>query len=272
MEDLFLEKEDYTYLTWNKIRSSSGTAGSFLKSTENLTDRKIYYKLSNYDSMRGIVGHECVNELIVSRLLNALNIPHLEYRLIHGEVLVEGKVYDTFFCSSDSFRKKGERKITFEDYYQMQREHDESPLDFARRLNWQDKVYQMLLIDFLILNRDRHGANIEVIMDGNGGVRMAPLFDQGLSLLFGCTTDEEINKYDVMEDKPVQNYFGGKSAKENLKLISPKVNLCSRKLTEGDKDYIIQGLNEVLSEVHLDKIWEMIWKRWKYYEGLFDIQ
>ena len=72
------EKQNMTYLSWAKIRNSSGTAGSFLKSLSDFEDIKTYYKLSNYDAYRGIIGHECVNEIIVDRLLSILGIEHLE--------------------------------------------------------------------------------------------------------------------------------------------------------------------------------------------------
>ena len=53
-----LEKQDLTYLTWSKIRHSSGTAGSFLQAYEQIGYQKIYYKLSDYDLMKEIFGHE----------------------------------------------------------------------------------------------------------------------------------------------------------------------------------------------------------------------
>ena len=271
MGDLLIEKKDYTYLDWNKIRSSSGTAGSFLKATESNRNGKIYYKLSNFDSINGIVGHECVNELIVSRLLDILGIEHLQYRLIHGDVQIEGKVYETYFCASDSFRNKSERKMTFEDYFQMCKKAEEIPIQFAIRKGWQNEVYQMLLVDFLILNRDRHGANIEVIMDKKGNVRLAPLFNHGLSLLFHCRNEEEVKQYDIMEDKPVQSYLGGNSTRENLKFIPKENKFINQKLSEQDKEYLLDGLKGILSQEHLEKIWDMIWKRWKYYEGMFNI-
>ena len=41
-----------------------------------------------------------------------------------------------------------------------------------------------ILTAYLILNRDRHGANIEVLRNSRKKtVRLAPLFDHGLSLL-----------------------------------------------------------------------------------------
>ena len=70
------EKQDLTYLSWSVYRNSSGTAGSFLKAYSELGGTKTYYKLSNFDKARGVIGHECVNELIVDRLLTILGIPH----------------------------------------------------------------------------------------------------------------------------------------------------------------------------------------------------
>ena len=82
MAKIIQEKQDLTYLQWSHIRSSSGTAGTFLESGSELAGIKKYYKLSNFDSEKGIVGHECINEIIVDRLLTILGIDHLEYELI----------------------------------------------------------------------------------------------------------------------------------------------------------------------------------------------
>ncbi len=42
---------------------SPGTPGCFLKAYEEVNGKRLYYKLSNYDSYRGVFGHECVNEI-----------------------------------------------------------------------------------------------------------------------------------------------------------------------------------------------------------------
>ncbi|MBQ1640746.1 MAG: hypothetical protein II051_05795, partial [Lachnospiraceae bacterium] len=68
------EKQDLTYLKWSHVRNSSGTAGTFLKSEEVRDGKKIYYKLSNFDLEQGVVGHECINEIIVDRLLTLLQV------------------------------------------------------------------------------------------------------------------------------------------------------------------------------------------------------
>ena len=85
--DMITEKQDLHHLTWSKVRNSSGTAGSFLKAYSDLGGHKTYYKLSNYDSVHGITGHECVNELIVDRLLSLLGVEHLHYQLLHADIL-----------------------------------------------------------------------------------------------------------------------------------------------------------------------------------------
>lgn len=270
MQQIVCEKRDLTYLSWTKIRNSSGTAGSFLKAYSDVDGTKTYYKLSNYDAYRGIIGHECINEIIVDRLLTCLGVEHLHYRLIHADILLDGKNVDAWLCASKDFKQVGESKIALDAYYQLERlDASETPLQFCIRNGWEEYIYTMLVVDYLILNRDRHGANMEVLRDRrNKTIRLAPLFDHGLSLLFQCETEEQLAKEDVMTDKPVQCFVGSRSAWENLKLI-PKDKLPRmRVLTKADKGKLMDGLNEALPQPWLDKIWDMIWRRWLAYEDI----
>lgn len=267
--DIIHEVQDLTYLTWAKARNSSGTAGSFLKSYSEIDGRKVYYKLSNYDAYLGIVGHECINELIVDRLLTVLGIEHLHYQLVHADILVDGEVYRTFLCASEDFKKPGESKIALDAFYQAERMTGEKPLEFCIRFGWEDYIYRMLVVDYLILNRDRHGANIEILRDRrNHTIRPAPLFDHGLSLLFQCTQQNALCMADVMEDKPVQCFVGTKSARTNLELIPENRHPLLQPLKDQDRVILFDGLETVLPPVWQDKIWEMIWKRWCGYEDL----
>ena len=265
--EIIREKQDLTFLNWSKIRHSSGTAGSFLKATSELSGSKIYYKLSNYDNLRGVVGHESVNEIIVDRLLTLLGIEHLHYQLIHADILIDGKQLETFVCASENFREKGEDKQAIDICYESERLDGESALGFCVRMGWGPYIWQTLVVDFLILNRDRHGANIEVLRNKKKkSLRLAPLFDHGLSLLCRCETEEAIEKFDVLADLQVQCFVGSRSAKDNLNLIPvdqmPKLNA----LHESDKAIILEGLDGIIPKILQDKIWDMIWKRWCYYE------
>ena len=127
----------------------------------------------------------------------------------------------------------------------------------------------MIAVDYLILNRDRHGANIEVLRNARAKtIRIAPLFDHGLSLLYSCTSDAMVKNFDVSEDKRCQNFIGSYSCYENLNLIENKKKIFAGKLKESDKAVLLEDLQGILSETYLDAIWNMIYKRYQVYESL----
>ena len=262
------ELQDLTYLKWNKTRNSSGTAGSFLKSQEIVDGKKRYYKLSNYDAMRGIVGHECVNEVIADRILTLLGIWHVEYTLSHAKIMLEGSEYITYLCSSEDFKMPGESKIAFDVFYQVNAKECETPMEFCVRMGWEQNVYDMLLIDYLVLNRDRHGANIEVLRNSKSkSMRLAPLYDHGLSLLFSATDQESVLNYDVHARRSVQCFVGSNYTVDNLQLIPCDLR---RKIPTWSKDietYLFDGMEQIVGTELMDKMMEMIRYRWEYYES-----
>ena len=263
------EPQDMRYLRWSHARNSSGTAGTFLKSESIIDGKKIYYKLSNFDVENGVVGHECINEIIVDRLLTILGVDHIHYELINADIEIEGKVFNTYICASEDFKERGENKIALDDYYMSNAEPGETHYEFCVRQGWQEYIDTMLVVDYIILNRDRHGANIEVLRNSRAHtLRVAPLFDHGLSLLYSCMTDEDAHQFDILADKKCQNFIGGQSCYENLKLIKNKKKALSRKLTSKDKVLIFDGLTGIISNVFVDRIWEMIYERYKIYESL----
>ena len=263
------EKQDLTYLNWTKTRGSSGTAGSFLKANSELNGVKTYYKLSNYDAVKGVTGHESVNEIIVDRLLTKLGIEHLRYQLIHADILVGGKTLETWLCASDDFKKRGESKTALDQYYESEKLPEETPLAFCLRQGWATYIWEMLLVDYLILNRDRHGANIEILRNSRQKtIRLAPLFDHGLSLVCRCADEMALRSFDVLEDRRVQCFVPSQSTWDNLKLIPKGALSHIHPLREADRDDLFRDLDGVLPQAWFDKIWDMIWKRWCAYEDL----
>ena len=85
-------------------------------------------KLSNFDSEKGIIGHECVNEIIVDRMLTLLGVEHLAYQLIHANIEIDGKIFETWVCASEDFKERGETKAALDNYYQI----NASAWNFAR--------------------------------------------------------------------------------------------------------------------------------------------
>ena len=261
------ELQDLRSLTWTRNRHSSGSAGSFLKSYEIIKGIKHYYKLSNYNYVEGIVGHECINEIVVDRLLDILGFEHLHYDLLHGVVNVNNTDYQTWLCESLDFKHKGDSKVSLDVYFEMNALPQEKPFDFCIRMGWADYIYEMLILDYIILNRDRHGGNIEILKNGiKNTIKPAPLFDHGISLVFSCHKDTDIEKYDVLEDKQVQCFVGTSSTWGNLGLI-PKERLVELpSLTDKDREYLFRDLNNAVSEIWCDKVWDMINKRMEKYE------
>ena len=271
MEQILSDLQDLTHLRWAFDRRSSGTAGSFLKSYEETPEGKIYYKLSNYDAYSGVTGHECVNEIIADRLLTLLGIDHLSYQLIHASILVDQNPVETWLCASRDFKERGESKLALDAYYQAERLPDESPLEFCIRCGWEKTIYEMIVVDYLILNRDRHGANMEVLRNrGNKTVRLAPLFDHGLSFFCRCENDAALEREDIMADKQIQSFVGSGSAWNNLSLIPKGSEPTLNPIKESDRSFITGGLEAALPSRWLERIWEMIWKRWNAYESFCD--
>lgn len=263
------ELQDYTYLNWTKSRHSSGTAGSFLKAYEKKNGKKLYYKLSNYDVVKGIVGHECVNEIIVDRLLTLLEIPHLSYELIHAKVLIRGVEYETYLCCSEDFKTKGDMKIALDAFYDKEALAGETPLVFCKRMGFETQIYEMFLIDYLILNRDRHGANLEVLKNSQKKtIELAPLFDHGLSLLFHIYDTNSIETVDYLEDKKVQSFVGGASTYDNLSLIP--IEFWKELPPFDDKmfHFLFDGVEELMGELWISHIWKFLKTRGETYEDL----
>lgn len=266
MDRVIKEQKDLTFLDWSKIRESAGTAGSFLKSYMKYQGKKIYFKLSDYNKMDQSFGHECVNEIIVDRLLDILGIEHVKYYLINSEIVLDDKNIETYLCASYDFKEKDEVKSPLDSFYELKKQSVEEILEFCERYGFLETIHKMMIIDYIILNRDRHGANIEVLYnEKKGEYRIAPLFDHGLSF-FCKTEDDELDEIDVMEKRKTNSFIGSRFLVDNLKLIKnmPRLNF----LTKKDKNIIFQDLEGIISKKRIDKTWEMIWERWCYYESM----
>lgn len=264
--DITYKLQDLRDLEWTEGAFTSGTGGMLLKSRKRSGATTWYYKLSTYDAYRGVYGHECVNELVASRLAQLLGVEHAPYRLVHATVSLNGEDQETWLCKSPNFRKPGEKKLSFDTFFELERIDRESPLEFADRFGWKSKIEQMIVFDYLIANRDRHGANIEVLR-GDGTARLAPLFDNGLSFAFSCFGDEElVANLDPMKDFAANNFIGTRSLEENLRFVTDFSWL--PRLSDADLSRVTTGLDDIISRTHIDKIAEMIHRRWEHVEGL----
>lgn len=260
--DIIHKLQDYRDLSWNEKTVTSGTGGTFLKARRKTSRGDIYYKLSCYDRYEGIYGHESVNELIASRILDQLNISHIPYKLVHAQVEINGQVHVTWLSESRDYRRLNERRQALDTYIDLNARGNEDPLEFCKKMGWQRVIEEMMAFDYLIINRDRHGANVEVILRG-GSVELAPLFDHGVSLAYSCYTDEErIVSFDSFYNGRVNNYLGSRSLEKNLSLVSQGVLQGSILADKGRPLFL--GLDDVISRTLQDKLWEIISMRWQH--------
>lgn len=249
---------DLRHLVWSQTASSIGTAGMLLKSVEGTT----FYKLAAYNMQDGFYGHEPVNELIVSRILEELRVPHVDYDLVNVLIRHNGCEYTCWASRSETFLKEGERKIQADLLYQLERVNNETPLQFFLRKGWADYIYTMFIVDYLVLNRDRHGANVEMLYCGDRQ-RIAPLFDHGLSLL-AMTEDssDKIAAFDHTKIDRANNFVGFISLLQNV-LSIPKSEWPSlHPLTLASYEYAVLELETVVSTDYRNAVKQILEERW----------
>ena len=247
--------EDLTRLNWQLNTTATNTGGSLLKAVEG----RRYYKLSTLSSY--ITGHESVNEIIVDRLLSQIGIPHVSYTGHNALIKVDGNLFTTFLCSSEDFKNLGESKIPLDLYYAINKKESESPESFMIRLGYQTYLNQLLFVDYLIVNRDRHGANLEVLTKA-ANLRLSPLFDHGLSFVGPYQNDlERIKDFDPLTDVQANNFFGTHSLESNLRLITSPVILQTDVINFTE---LFRDLEPFITAVHTSKITDIINARLHY--------
>jgi len=252
---------DLRDISWTHSAGSVASDGVFLKSIIEDRGVKYYLKMSAYDSYRGIFGHEAVNELIAYRLGKLLGFPVPFCTLRKALVYLDGRELETYISVAPSF-KSVESRETLSRFYNANRlSANESPLDLCKRFSWTDDIYRMFIFDFLIINRDRHGANLEVFKNG-GALKLSPFFDNGVSFVFSYTEEADLSSFNVLGDLPVNNFIGTRSLRENLKFIDRR--LYFNELRSSDRMKLFEGLEGILPDGHLFVIWEIIWRRWDY--------
>ena len=183
---------DLTHLVWDDSCTYGSLLGMLTKSkTTYKDDATWFYKMSRMQGSH-VVGYESIMEYIVSRYLDILQIPHVQYELIYALVKVHNKEIRTWLCRSKNYCGSMEA-ISIQDYCNDKLKAEHTIIkEFGR--NYLDIIY---LVDFLICNTDRHGHNIEIIKTDEGK-HLAPLFDHGCSLLYWAPNENSVVGYDVM--------------------------------------------------------------------------
>lgn len=159
-----------------KITSSPefATSGQFPKCWRRLNGTIYLYKAGSSGASNS--GNEPFSESLASELGDAMGINHVRYEYVN----YKGK--DATRCAN----------MCDEDYglyaaheYSKELNSYEKILDFCKKDKDKKQVCDMLLLDYLTLNTDRHLGNIGIIVnnDTQEFISISPIFDNNMSLL-----------------------------------------------------------------------------------------
>jgi len=184
---------------------------------------------------------EPFNELIVSKYLDELNTDHVPYKLLWKK----NKPYS--ICPN--MLKKNEEIVHA--YYILKNEKKQNNVSYYEhyinqciRLGLKEDIRKdlenMILIDYMTANTDRHWANFGVIRDADTlkVKRLAPLYDNGASLYAKLSILEIQNTAKSLECKSFKN-----NQEDNIKLAED-FSLLENKNLYSVMDIMEKHLNE----------------------------
>ena len=164
----------------------------------------------------GAIQQEPYNEVIASKIMERLAIPHVKYSLIMEEEypysICEDFITPQTELISAWYVMQTEKKPNHISVYQ----HYVNCCEKLGIPKIKESLDQMMVVDYLIANEDRHQNNFGVIRDVKklNFIGAAPLFDSGTSLWFDKPTPM-IGRTAKLQCKPFKN-----THEEQIKLVS----------------------------------------------------
>ena len=158
---------------------------------------------------------EPFNEVIASEMMSILGVRHVGYGLIRDEGHIYsccGDMVDTHMELIPASRvcmasKKPNERSWFDHYLAVCKDHG---------LDVRDDIERMIIVDYIICNRDRHFNNFGIIRDSDSlsWIMTAPVFDSGSSL--GSNIGTDVFDHGFFEECKLF----AKNFNEQMKLIS----------------------------------------------------
>ena len=164
----------------------------------------------------GAIQQEPYNEVIASKIMERLDIPHVNYSLITEEEypysICEDFITPQTELISAWYVMQTEKKPNHISVYQ----HYVNCCEKLGIPKIKESLDQMMVVDYLIANEDRHQNNFGIIRDAENlnFIGAAPLFDSGTSLWFDKPTPM-IERTAKLRCKPFKN-----THEEQIKLVS----------------------------------------------------
>lgn len=206
----------------------------------------------------GMAQQEPFNEAAASLLCRKLGIPHVEYSL-----LFEGS--QPYSVCTNMTTDRHDFVSGYYIFSAFPRGDDVSA--YAHFLNCCEKLgipdvteqlQQMMILDYLICNQDRHFGNFGAIRDAVTleWMGFAPIFDSGTSLWF----DQYATKINALTDAPAKPFAA--TQQEQLALAKKPANAGSHGSWMDAKTMCLLFLNRpILANRTAHRFWPMLWPR-----------
>lgn len=196
----------------NYYSPDSTSNGNLKKRWKNINGVKYLLKAGSKPNQ-----YEIFNEIIASKVMSMLNIDHVDYEFM----VDEGHIYS----ASKNFISYNEDLVSAYQLRYSKKQNNHTSL-YSHLLaiyhelgipDYRKKINQMLFIDYLLGNEDRHLNNFGVIRDAKTlrFLRVAPIYDTGSCLGYNLT-DNELNRLYHVEWKP----FMSQHVRSQLELIN----------------------------------------------------
>lgn len=205
-EDINFFDNDFDYAEFMEASLSKNSKiiknNSSLKTPNNTTDGmlKKAWLIENGTRylLKGGYKNETLqpfNEVLASEICKRLGFNHVEYTLDTYKNMVVSKcpcfiTKDTEYITCNQIKNGMKRHNSIKDYEEYINKLEKEGIKDVRT-----KIENMYILDFLIMNEDRHLNNFGIIRDVNtlNWIDVAPIFDNGQSLNIDYYDEDELH-------------------------------------------------------------------------------
>ncbi len=264
--------EAYLDAVLNESANATSTNKDIFRSPNNTTDGMLQKAWIIKDGKRVLVKgtytasrEEPINEWLASRIAERLGFSYCDYKISYSS--------DIKLCSlCDNFITSDEEIITAYDIYKSEKKPNNindyefyiSILEKHGIKNVRESLENMFILDYIMLNSDRHLKNFGIIRDVNTlkWLRVTPIFDMGESMQCDRVTDE------LNFNEGSGKFFSNTSKKyeDILKILGKGILRIDIKALEGICDeyrnMLLTYQTKIdISDKRIDKLCEGLMKR-----------
>lgn len=186
-----LSKNDMSTKSEKSLKTPNNTTDGMLKKAWIIEENVRYLIKGGYKNET----LQPFNEVLASEICRRLGFNHVEYTIDVYKDMIVSKcpcfiTKDTEFITCSQIRNGMKKNNGISDYEEYIKKLEDNGISNAR-----EELENMYILDFLIMNEDRHLNNFGIIRDVNTlkWVSVAPIFDNGQSLNIEYYDNDELH-------------------------------------------------------------------------------